>query len=124
MAKGAVGTTYSHDSHNITIIYNDPQDAVAISKRIAEIGGGVVVAEKGKIVDELPFPIAGMLSQKPAKDVSLDIQRMNALLRTYGIETDSPITRPSTLALIVIPEVKMSDLGLIDVVNQKVIKQF
>ena len=58
------------------------------------------------------------------KDVSLDIQRMNALLRTYGIETDSPITRPSTLALIVIPEVKMSDLGLIDVVNQKVIKQF
>lgn len=124
MAKGAVGTTYSHDSHNITIIYNDPQDAVAISKRIAEIGGGVVVAENGKIVDELPFPIAGMLSQKPAKDVSLDIQRMNALLRTYGIETDSPITRPSTLALIVIPEVKMSDLGLIDVVNQKVIKQF
>lgn len=78
----------------------------------------------GALMDLQQDKISGMLSQKPAKDVSLDIQRMNALLRTYGIETDSPITRPSTLALIVIPEVKMSDLGLIDVVNQKVIKQF
>ena len=49
---------------------------------------------------------------------------MNNLLNQYGIETASPITRPSTLALIVIPEVKMSDIGLIDVINQKVIKQF
>ena len=124
MEKGAVGTTYSHDSHNITIIYNDAKDAEIICKRIAEIGGGVVVVENEKLIDEVPFPIAGMLSKKSAKEVSLDIERMNALLKEYGIKTDSPITRPSTLALIVIPDVKMSDLGLIDVLNQKVIKQF
>lgn len=124
MEKGAVGTTYSHDSHNMTIIYNKAEDAQAICKRIAEIGGGVVVVENGKVVDELPFPIAGMLSKKSAKDVSVDIERMNNVLREYGIRTDSPITRPSTLALIVIPDVKMSDLGLIDVLKQEVIKQF
>ncbi len=67
MAKGAVGNTYSHDSHNITIIYNDLRMLLSFLKEIAEIGGGVIVAEKGKIIDELPFPIAGMLSQKPAK---------------------------------------------------------
>lgn len=124
MAKGAVGTTYSHDSHNMTIIFNKAEDAETICRRLAEIGGGVLVAEEGKIVDELPFPIAGMLSKKPAREVSMDIERMNNLLRTYGIESDSPITRPSTLALIVIPDVKMSDLGLVDVVEQKIIKQF
>ncbi|WP_300394673.1 adenine deaminase [Fusobacterium sp.] len=124
MEKGAVGTTYSHDSHNMTIIYNKAEDAQAICKRIAEIGGGVVVVENGKVVDELPFPIAGMLSKKSAKDVSVDIERMNNVLREYGIRTDSPITRPSTLALIVIPDVKISDLGLIDVLKQEVIKQF
>ena len=122
--KGAVGTTYSHDSHNMTIIYNNAKDAVAVSKRIAEIGGGVVVVEDSKVVDEVLFPIAGMLSKKSAKELSKDIFRMNNLLKQYGIETASPITRPSTLALIVIPEVKMSDIGLIDVINQKVIKQF
>ena len=124
LAKGAVGTTYSHDSHNMTIIYNNAKDAVVVSKRIAEIGGGVVVVEDSKVVDEVSFPIAGMLSKKSAKELSKDILRMNNLLNQYGIETASPITRPSTLALIVIPEVKMSDIGLIDVINQKIIKQF
>lgn len=122
--KGAVGTTYSHDSHNMTIIYNNAKDAEIISKRLAQIGGGVVLVEDQKVIDEVPFPIAGMLSKKSAKDLSIDIKRMNLTLKTYGIESDSPITRPSTLALIVIPEVKMSDLGLIDVINQKIIKQF
>lgn len=124
LAKGAVGTTYSHDSHNMTIIFNKPEDAVVVSKRITEIAGGVVIVENGKVIDELPFPIAGMLSKKSAKDFSEDIARVSKVLNNYGIETDSPVTRPSTLALIVIPEVKMSDIGLIDVVNQKVIKQF
>lgn len=124
LEKGAVGTTYSHDSHNLTIIYNKAEDAEIICKRASESGGGVFVAEEGKIIDEVLFPIGGMLSKKPAKELSVDIERMNNLLKEYGIRTDSPVTRPSTLALIVIPDVKMSDLGLVDVVKQEVIKQF
>lgn len=124
MNRGAVGTTYSHDSHNITIVYNNPEDAKLICKRFKENGGGVIVAENNKIVNEVLFPVAGMLSKKSAKDLSCDIEKMNSILRDYGIESDSPITRPSTLALIVIPDVKISDIGLIDVVKQQVIKQF
>jgi len=124
MEKGAVGTTYSHDSHNMTIIYNDPKDALLISQRIVQIGGGVVVSENNKIIDEVSFPIGGMLSKKSAKELSIEIQRINNTLKNCGILSDSPITRPSTLALIVIPEIKISDMGLIDVVNQKIIKQF
>ncbi|MGB0404820.1 MAG: adenine deaminase C-terminal domain-containing protein [Fusobacterium sp.] len=94
-----------------------------IANRLKNIGGGVVIAEKEKIKDEINFPIAGMLSNEDAYKTGNNIERINNLLRKMGIECDSPITRPSSLALIVIPEVKISDLGIIDVLNQKIIKQ-
>lgn len=122
--RGAIATTYSHDSHNLTIIYKKPIDALVAAKRVKNIAGGIVVVENEKVVKELPFPIGGMLSKKSAYELGNDIVDMNKVLRDYGIESASPITRPSTLSLIVIPEVKLSDMGLIDVVKQEIIKQF
>ncbi len=124
MNRGAIATTYSHDSHNLTIIYKDPKDALKAMERVKELGGGIVLIENEKIVKEMPFPIAGMLSKKDALHLGNDIVEMNKILREYGIETTSPITRSSTLSLIVIPEVKLSDMGIVDVVSQKIIKQF
>lgn len=124
LKKGAVGTTYSHDSHNLTIIYNNPLEALIISEKIKEIGGGIVVAEKAKVLKELHLPIAGMLSKNSAEVLSDEIEEMNSILKEMGIEAESPITRPSTIALIVIPDVKISDLGLIDVKTQEIIKLF
>ncbi|WP_294703094.1 adenine deaminase [uncultured Fusobacterium sp.] len=124
MNRGAIATTYSHDSHNLTIIYKNPKDALFAAQRVKEIAGGIVLIENEKVVKEMPFPIAGMLSKKDALHLGNDIVEMNKILRDYGIETASPITRPSTLSLIVIPEVKLSDMGLIEVVSQKIIKQF
>lgn len=122
--RGAIATTYSHDSHNLTIIYKKPIDALVATQRVKDIAGGIVVVENEKVVKELPFPIGGMLSKKSAYELGNDIVDMNKVLRDYGIESASPITRPSTLSLIVIPEVKLSDMGLIDVVKQEIIKQF
>ena len=122
--RGAIATTYSHDSHNLTIIYKKPIDALVAAQRVKNIAGGIVVVENEKVVKELPFPIGGMLSKKSAYELGNDIVDMNKVLRDYGIESASPITRPSTLSLIVIPEVKLSDMGLIDVVKQEIIKQF
>lgn len=122
--RGAIATTYSHDSHNLTIVYKDPKDALVAANRVKEIAGGIVLVENERVVREMPFPIAGMLSKKSAYELGEDIVQMNQVLRDYGIETTSPITRPSTLSLIVIPEVKLSDVGLVDVINQKVIDQF
>lgn len=124
MNRGAIATTYSHDSHNLTIIYNKASDALVAAQRVKEIAGGIVLVEDEKVVKEMPFPIAGMLSKKSAFELGNDIVEMNKILRDYGIESASPITRPSTLSLIVIPEVKLSDIGIIDVVKQEVIKQF
>lgn len=122
--RGAIATTYSHDSHNLTIIYKKPIDALVAAQRVKNIAGGIVVVKNEKVVKELPFPIGGMLSKKSAYELGNDIVDMNKVLRDYGIESASPITRPSTLSLIVIPEVKLSDMGLIDVVKQEIIKQF
>lgn len=122
--RGAIATTYSHDSHNLTIIYKKPIDALVAAQRVKNIAGGIVVVENEKVVKELPFPIGGMLSKKSAYELGNDIVDMNKVLKDYGIESASPITRPSTLSLIVIPEVKLSDMGLIDVVKQEIIKQF
>ena len=124
MKKGAVGTTYSHDSHNMTIIYRDPKDALVIANRLKKIGGGVVIGENGIIKDEVNFSIAGMLSNENANSTGKNIERINLCLKDMGLECDSPITRPSSLALIVIPEVKISDVGIIDVSNKKIIEQF
>lgn len=122
--RGAIATTYSHDSHNLTIIYKKPIDALVAAQRVKNIAGGIVVVENEKVVKELPFPIGGMLSKNSAYELGNYIIDMNKVLRDYGIESASPITRPSTLSLIVIPEVKLSDMGLIDVVKQEIIKQF
>ncbi len=122
--RGAIATTYSHDSHNLTIIYKKPIDALVAAQRVNNIAGGIVVVENEKVVKELPFPIGGMLSKNSAYELGNYIVDMNKVLRDYGIESASPITRPSTLSLIVIPEVKLSDMGLIDVVKQEIIKQF
>lgn len=94
-------------------------EALIISEKIKEIGGGIVVAEKAKILKELHLPIAGMLSKNSAEVLSDEIEEMNSILKEMGIEAESPITRPSTIALIVIPDVKISDLGLIDVKLKK-----
>lgn len=122
--RGAIATTYSHDSHNLTIIYKKPIDALVAAQRVKNIAGGIVVVENEKVVKELPFPIGGMLFKNSAYELGNYIVDMNKVLRDYGIESASPITRPSTLSLIVIPEVKLSDMGLIDVVKQEIIKQF
>ena len=109
--RGAIATTYSHDSHNLTIIYKKPIDALVAAQRVKNIAGGIVVVENEKVVKELPFPIGGMLSKNSAYELGNYIVDMNKVLRDYGIESASPITRPSTLSLIVIPEVKLSDMG-------------
>ena len=79
--RGAIATTYSHDSHNLTIIYKKPIDALVAAQRVKNIAGGIVFFENEKVVKELPFPIGGMLSKKSAYELGNDIVDMNKVLR-------------------------------------------
>lgn len=115
LRRGAFASTIAHDAHNIVVVGVDDRDMAACVARLAEIGGGIVVAEGGRAVDELPLPVAGLMSDRPLAEVAGALRRLERRLRTMGVELESPFMALSFLALSVIPKLKMTDRGLVDV---------
>ena len=115
LRRGAFGSTIAHDAHNIVAVGVDDRDMAACVARLAEIGGGIVVAEGGRAVAELPLPVAGLMSDRPLAEVAGALRRLEGRLRTMGVELESPFMALSFLALSVIPKLKMTDRGLVDV---------
>ena len=123
--EGAVGSTISHDSHNMTIVYDKAENALAIFEDLKEIGGGISSAKDGKVLNHLELQVAGLMSTKPCEELARESGIMKESLRQLGLkEIPNPLLRIATLALPVIPEVKMSDLGIIEVVTQEIIPLF
>lgn len=123
--SGTVGSTVAHDSHNLTIVYDCPENAYLVAKDLIEIKGGISCAKDKEILENLPLPIGGILSKKSCEELSPQIAKMKKSLRGLGLtEVENPLLRIATLALPVIPNAKMSDLGMIDVLEQKVVPMF
>ena len=87
----------------------------ACARRLADIGGGIVVAEGGRVVEELPLPVAGLMSDKPLAEVYERLRSMERRLAGLGVTMSAPFITLSFLALSVIPELKITDRGLVDV---------
>lgn len=122
---GTVGSTVSHDSHNLTIIYDTPENGYLVAKDLIHIGGGISCASNHKLMEHLPLPIAGLLSDKSCEELSKQINKMKTALRTLGLtEIKNPLLRIATIALPVIPNAKMSDMGMIDVLTQEFVDMF
>jgi adenine deaminase len=83
--------------------------------RLAAIGGGIVIADGGRVVEELPLPVAGLMSDQPLADVYERLRSMERRLKQMGVTMESPFMTLSFLALSVIPELKITDRGLVDV---------
>jgi adenine deaminase len=115
LRRGAFASTVAHDAHNIVLLGVEDEDMVVCVRRLAEIGGGIVVAEGGQVRDELPLPVAGLMSDLPLAQVHSRLAGMEARLREMGVTMDSPFMTLSFLALSVIPELKITDRGLVDV---------
>jgi adenine deaminase len=115
LKRGAFASTVAHDAHNIVLLGVDDADMVACVNRLAEIGGGVVIAEGGAIVGELPLPVAGLMSDRPLDEVHHRLAAMEQRLSEMGVTLHSPFMTLSFLALSVIPELKITDRGLVDV---------
>ena len=123
--RGALASTVSHDSHNLTVVYDNPEDALLVANKLKECGGGMCAAYNGEILATLELPLAGLMSLKPAEELSVDSKKMKQANYTLGLtEMENPLLRIVTLALPVIPEVKMSDLGLVDVATKTLIPLF
>lgn len=121
-SHGALATTVSHDSHNLTIVYDTPENALIAANALIECGGGMCAVADGKILHTLQLPVAGLISLKPAVALAEDAAQMKLANKQLGLtQMPNPLLRIVTLALIVIPEVKMSDLGLVDVLKKTLI---
>ena len=120
--KGALASTVSHDSHNLTVVYDNEADALLVANTLKECGGGMCAAYNGTVLSTLPLPLAGLMSLKSAEELSVVSQKMKQAIVELGLtDMENPLLRIVTLALPVIPEVKMSDLGLVDVLTKKII---
>jgi len=124
LSQGAMASSVAHDSHNIVVIGREPKDMVLAVKTIEEMKGGLVVVVQGKVEGKFPLPIAGLMS-----DQSIDwvIHRQETLLKAVpltGCTLKNPFMALSFLALPVIPELKITDKGLVDVNRFEIISLF
>ena len=115
LTRGALGTSFAHDSHNIVVVGTADDDMVACAEAIIANGGGLAVADGGRVVDTLPLPIAGLLSPQPLEQVATHLESLEGRARELGCAVPSPFSVLSFVALPVIPELKLSDRGLVDV---------
>jgi len=120
----AWGSTVSHDSHNITIVYKKPEDAMAVYECLKKTGGGQALAENGKVVANVVLNVGGLMSNKPNDELAKEVQNMKKALKEAGLNLPNPMLRIVTLALPVVPKVKFTDIGLVDVLKQEFIPIF
>jgi adenine deaminase len=111
----AMASTVAHDSHHMIVVGTDREMMAEAANRLAAIGGGVTVWQDGAEIAQVPLPIAGLMSDAPAAEVAARATRMVAAMADCGCTLNNAYMQHSLLALVVIPELRISDLGLVDV---------
>src|SRR5947209_9059159 len=115
LRRGAIASTVAHDAHNIVCVGVDDGDMARAITRLAELGGGMVAVEERGVRAELPLPVAGLLSDQPLAPVLEQSARLGDAVRALGCSIEAPFHAMGFLALSVIPALKITDHGLVDV---------
>lgn len=115
LQRGAIASTVCHDHHNIAVVGADYADMALAANRLSDIEGGFVVAAGGVILAELALPVAGLMSLLPFEEVTVRLRALRAAARSLGGTLEEPFLQLAFLALPVIPHLKITDRGLIDV---------
>lgn len=121
LQRGAIGSTVCHDHHNIAVVGADYADMALAATRLAQIEGGFVVVEGGRVLAELALPVAGLMSVEPFEVVRDALVRLRAAARSLGVTLEEPFLQLAFLALPVIPHLKITDYGMVDVDRFEVI---
>ncbi|AGB41014.1 adenine deaminase [Halobacteroides halobius DSM 5150] len=115
LQTGAIATSIAHDSHNIIVAGLDAKDMLLAVKEIEKIQGGIVITNKGQVVEQLALPIAGLMSDKPLLKVAEKITSLRKVAHSLGVTYQEPFMTLSFMSLPVIPELKITDKGLFSV---------
>jgi adenine deaminase len=124
LRSGALASSVAHDSHNIVVVGCSDEDIALAARAIAEMGGGICAVENGQLLASLALPVAGLMSPDPWESVR---ERMEALLgaaQHLGSPLSNPYMAMAFLALPVIPALKLTDMGLCDVVSFSLVPLF
>jgi adenine deaminase len=119
--RGAFGATLSHDAHNVVVVGVDDSAMALVVERLRELGGGIVVADEQRVYADLPLPVAGLLSDRPLAEVLEASRALTAAARALGVTFPAPLQMLAFLALSVIPSLKITDRGLVDVDRREVV---
>jgi len=121
--RGAIAQSIAHDAHNIVAVGTSDEEICRAVNRVIELQGGIIVSD-GKIKAELPLPVAGIMSDEKAEIVAEKLRRVEEAIKELGCRLKSPVITLSFIALPVIPKLKVTDLGLVDVENFRIVDIF
>jgi adenine deaminase len=117
LTGGAVASTVAHDSHNLMIMGMNDDDMAFAGNELIKLGGGMIAVRDGKVLAVVPMPIAGLLSTKPVAEVAAEVEKLEQAWRDLGCTWESPFMTFALVPLIVLPELRLSNRGLVDTVN-------
>jgi adenine deaminase len=123
LKKGAIASTVGHDSHNICVVGADDEDMAIAANRLSEIKGGFVVVEDGRVTGEIALPVAGLMSLEPFESVRDTLHHLRQAAYALGSTLEEPFLQLAFMPLPVIPHLKISDRGLVDVDRFELIEQ-
>ena len=121
LQAGAFASSVAHDAHNLIVVGMDDEDMLAAAIRIIKLHGGFVAVREGRVLAEVPLPIAGLVSGEPAERVNEQLRAAGAAVRELGCPFAAPFMALSFLSLSVIGKLKLTNKGLIDVDNFRLI---
>lgn len=121
LREGAFAQSIAHDSHNVIIVGTNYEDMAICANKIKEIQGGIALANS-KTLDYLPLPFAGILSIKTVEEVSAKLEELHTKIKEMGCRLEAPFHTLSFLALSVIPKIKITDKGIVDVEEFRIIR--
>ncbi|MFH1323063.1 MAG: adenine deaminase [Methanobacteriota archaeon] len=120
LKEGAIGQSVAHDSHNVILVGTNFEDMALCANKVKELQGGIVIAD-GSVIDYLHLPFAGILSTESAYEVNKKQKELHSIVKKMGCKLDAPFIQISFLSLPVIPSLKITDKGLVDVDAFKII---
>jgi adenine deaminase len=124
LKRGAIASSVAHDSHNIIIVGTNDADMMAALEHMVEMRGGLVAVEDGRVKAQLPLPVAGLMSDRPIEEVGEDLRALLRATAEMGAALPDPFMTMSFLALPVIPALKLTDMGLVDVTQFRFVPLF
>jgi adenine deaminase len=124
LKKGAIGSSVAHDSHNIVLVGTNDADMLKAVEVIQTMKGGLAAVLDGKVLASLPLPVAGLMSEAPIAQANHQLEALLRAAKTLGCKIPDPFMTLSFLSLPVIPELKLTDKGLVDVNQFKFVPLF